>query len=250
MIDMQHRTDLQFFADGAATAAGDPAAGVSAADAGQQTGASAKVPAAPESEARQDWAEVREAYRAEFDAEVQSIVQRRLRGAQEKLRRYEERESAELAAGEQSRLAAEAGERRRALAAALRRSEAASHFSSLVGAADELRRRVPDFDLMRELESDAFAELTRPGSKVCLEQAYFALHPELRLREAEAVARRTAEAVSAAVSAGAARPHENGAQAASLGSMSHRDMSKGQRQELRRRIYAAGARGGHLPAGG
>ena len=250
MIDMQHRTDLQFFADGAATAAGDPAAGVSAADAGQQTGASANVPAAPESEARQDWAEVREAYRAEFDAEVQSIVQRRLKGAQEKLRRYEERESAELAAGEQSRLAAEAGERRRALAAALRRSEAASHFSSLVGAADELRRRVPDFDLMRELESDAFAELTRPGSKVSLEQAYFALHPELRLREAEAVARRTAEAVSAAVSAGAARPHENGAQAASLGSMSHRDMSKGQRQELRRRIYAAGARGGHLPAGG
>ena len=250
MIDMQHRTDLQFFADGAATAAGDPAAGVSAADAGQQTGASAKVPAAPESEARQDWAEVREAYRAEFDAEVQSIVQRRLKGAQEKLRRYEERESATLAESEQSRLAAEAGERRRALAAALRRNEAASHFSSLVGAADELRRRVPEFDLMRELESDAFAELTRPGSKVSLEQAYFALHPELRLREAEAVARRTAEAVSAAVSAGAARPHENGAQAASLGSMSHRDMSKGQRQELRRRIYAAGARGGHLPAGG
>lgn len=239
MIDMQHRTDLQFFADGAATAAGDPAAGVSAADAGQQTGASANVPAAPESEARQDWAEVREAYRAEFDAEVQSIVQRRLKGAQEKLRRYEERESALLAEGEQSRLAA-----------AMRRSEAASHFSSLVGAADELRRRVPDFDLMRELESDAFAELTRPGSKVSLEQAYFALHPELRLREAEAVARRTAEAVSAAVSAGAARPHENGAQAASLGSMSHRDMSKGQRQELRRRIYAAGARGDHLPAGG
>ena len=239
MIDMQHRTDLQFFADGAATAAGDPAAGVSAADAGQQTGASANVPAAPESEARQDWAEVREAYRAEFDAEVQSIVQRRLKGAQEKLRRYEERESALLAEGEQSRLAA-----------AMRRSVAASHFSSLVGAADELRRRVPDFDLMRELESDAFAELTRPGSKVSLEQAYFALHPELRLREAEAVARRTAEAVSAAVSAGAARPHENGAQAASLGSMSHRDMSKGQRQELRRRIYAAGARGDHLPAGG
>jgi hypothetical protein len=121
---------------------------------------------------------------------------------------------------------------------------------SAEGLADELRRRVPDFDLMRELENDAFAELTRPGSKVSLEQAYFALHPELRLREAEAVARRTAEAVSAAVSAGAARPHENGAQAASLGSVSHRDMSKGQRQELRRRIYAAGARGDHLPAGG
>jgi len=248
MIDMQKRTDLQFFADGAAAvAAGDPAAGVSAADAGQQAGASAEASAAPESEARQSWAEVREAYRAEFDAEVQSIVQKRLKGAQEKLRRYEQRESA---GSEESRLAAEAGERRRALAAALRRSEAASHFSSLVGAAEELRQRVPDFDLMRELENDAFAELTRPGSQVSLEQAYFALHPELRLREAEAVARRAAEAVSAAVSAGAARPHENGAQAASLGAMSHREMSKGQREELRRRIYAAGARGAHLPAGG
>lgn len=250
MIDMQHRTDLQFFADGAATAAGDPAAGVSAADAGQQTGASAKVPAAPESEARQDWAKVREAYRAEFDAEVQSIVQKRLKGAQEKLRRYEERESATLAESEQSRLAAEAGERRRALAAALRRSEAVSHFSSLVGAADELRRRVPEFDLMRELQGDAFAELTRPGSQVSLEQAYYAVHPDYRLREAEAVARRTAEALSAAVSAGAARPQENGAQAALPYAMSHREMSKGQREALRRRIYAAGAQGGHLPAGG
>ena len=146
--------------------------------------------------------------------------------------------------------AREAQPQQRALAAALRQREAEEHFRSLCAEAEELRQRVPDFDLMREMHSDAFAELTRPGSKVSLEQAYYALHPDLRLREAEAVARRTAEAVSAAVSAGAARPHENGAQAASLGSMSHRDMSKGQRQELRRRIYAAGARGDHLPAGG
>lgn len=244
MIDMQHRTDLQFFADGAATAAGDPAAGVSAADAGQQTDSS------PQTAARRSWAEVREDYRAEFDAEVQSIVQKRLKGAQEKLRRYEQRESAGEAESEERRLARETGELRRALSAALRRSEAASHFSALVGAAEELRRRVPDFDLMRELQGDAFAELTRPGSQVSLEQAYYAVHPDYRLREAEAVARRTAEALSAAVSAGAARPQENGAQAALPYAMSHREMSKGQREALRRRIYAAGAQGGHLPAGG
>ncbi|MBQ7473319.1 MAG: hypothetical protein IJS79_03105 [Oscillospiraceae bacterium] len=244
MIDMQHRTDLQFFADGAATAAGDPAAGVSAADAGQQTDSS------PQTAARRSWAEVREDYRAEFDAEVQSIVQKRLKGAQEKLRRYEQRESAGEAESGERRLARETGERRRALSAALRRSEAASHFSALVGAAEELRRRVPDFDLMRELQGDAFAELTRPGSQVSLEQAYYAVHPDYRLREAEAVARRTAEALSAAVSAGAARPQENGAQAALPYAMSHREMSKGQREALRRRIYAAGAQGGHLPAGG
>ena len=230
MIDMQHRTDLQFFADGAATAAGDPAAGVSAADAGQQTDSS------PQTAARRSWAEVREDYRAEFDAEVQSIVQKRLKGAQEKLRRYEQRESAGEAESGERRLARETGERRRALSAALRRSEAASHFSALVGAAEELRRRVPDFDLMRELQGDAFAELTRPGSQVSLEQAYYAVHPDYRLREAEAVARRTAEALSAAVSAGAARPQENGAQAALPYAMSHREMSKGQREALRRRI--------------
>ena len=49
---------------------------------------------------------------------------------------------------------------------------------------------------------------------------------------------------------GAARPRENGAQAATLGAPNYRSMSRQQREELRRRIYAAGAQGGHLPAGG
>ena len=39
-------------------------------------------------------------------------------------------------------------------------------------------------------------------------------------------------------------------QAASLGALSYRDMTKEQREALRRRIYAAGAKGTHLPAGG
>ena len=231
-------TDLQFFAAESAVAGGDgTAAGVSAADAGQQTSSeTAAAAASPEAEApspaRRSGEEVRAEYKTEFDAEVQGIVQWRLRTAQEKLRAYAAREA----------LAQRSG--------ALRRVQAATHFQELLAQAGELAGRMPGFDLMEELQSDAFASLTRPGSAVTLEQAYYALHPELREREAEDAARRAAEAVSAAVRSGAARPRENGAQPASLGTPDYRSMSKAQREELRRRIYAAGAMGGHLPAGG
>jgi hypothetical protein len=232
-------TDLQFFAAAEPIPAGgeETAAGVSAADAGQQnTAETAAAAAPPEAEApspaRRSWEEVRAEYKAEFDAEVQGIVQKRLRGAQEKLRAYAARET----------LAQRDG--------ALRRVQAAEHFRALCAQAGELAGKVPGFDLMTALQDDAFASLTRPGSAVTLEQAWYALHPELREREAREAAQRAAEAVSAAVRSGAARPRENGAQPASLGAPSYRSMSKAQREDLRRRIYAAGAMGGHLPAGG
>ena len=225
-------TDLQFFADESAPAAAETVSGAETADAGQNdvTDAAAAPQEAP-SPARKSWEEVRADYKAEFDAEVQAIVQKRLRGAQEKLRAYAAREE---------------DERR---GAALRREKAIDHFRALCRQAGELSSRVPDFDLMRELQNDAFAEITRPGSSVTLEQAFYALHPELRAREAEEAARKAAEAVSAAVRSGAARPKENGAQSASLGAPRYRSMSKDQREALKRRIYAYGARGDHLPAG-
>ena len=181
-------TDLQFFADESAPAAAETASGAETADAGQNdvTDAAAAPQEAP-SPARKSWEEVRADYKAEFDAEVQAIVQKRLRGAQEKLRAYAAREE---------------DERR---GAALRREKAIDHFRALCRQAGELSSRVPDFDLMRELQNDAFAEITRPGSSVTLEQAFYALHPELRAREAEEAARKAAEAVSAAVRSGAAR---------------------------------------------
>ena len=207
-------TDLQFFADESAPAAAETVSGAETADAGQNdvTDAAAAPQEAP-SPARKSWEEVRADY------------------AQEKLRAYAAREE---------------DERR---GAALRREKAIEHFRALCRQAGELSSRVPDFDLMRELQNDAFAEITRPGSSVTLEQAFYALHPELRAREAEEAARKAAEAVSAAVRSGAARPKENGAQSASLGAPSYRSMSKDQREALKRRIYAYGARGDHLPAG-
>ena len=59
---------------------------------------------------------------------------------------------------------------------------------------------------------------------------------------------KVAEAVAEAVRSGAARPRENTAESPAAPSLSHRDMSREQRQELRRRIYAAAAQGGHLGA--
>ena len=129
--------------------------------------------------------------------------------------------------------------------AALRR-QAGEHFDELRQQAERFAGKIPDFDLMRELEDDAFAEMTRPGSGVSVEQAYYALHPEFRAREAESVAKRAAEAVSASVRAGAARPAENGTQAASIGKLSYREMSRADREALKKRIYEAGQRGEHL----
>ena len=224
--------DLQFFAAESAPAAAETASGAETADAGQtETAGAARSPEEAPSPERKSWAEVRADYKTEFDAEVQGIVQRRLRTAQEKLRAYAAREEAER------------------LGAARRREEAIEHFRTLCAQAGEFSSRVPDFDLMQELQNDAFAEITRPGSSVTLEQAFYALHPELRAREAEEAARKAAEAVSAAVRSGAARPKENGAQSASLGAPRYRSMSKDQREALKRRIYAYGARGDHLPAG-
>lgn len=238
-MQTKEKTDLQLFAAaiGAEAGTGQAETGGTAADAGQECAA----PAAPEQSAaapRRSWAEVRAEYKDDFDREVQGIVQKRLRSAQEKLRAYEA----------QSAERRESSARHTELAAALRRAEAQEHFAALCAEAEGMRQRHRDFDLMAELQNDAFAELTRPGSGVGLEQAYYAVHPELRLHEAQAVAQRAVEALSAAVRAGAARPPENGAQSAALYGLSHRNMSREQREALRRRIYAAGAQGGHLGA--
>ena len=153
-MQKQFMTDLQLFAAGSAEAAGGTAAGEEAAAAGQEGAPqSARKPEEPERASapeRRSWAEVRADYKAEFDAEVQSIVQKRLRAAQEKLRAFAAREESER------------------IGAALRREKAIAHFRALCEQAGELAERLPDFDLMRELQNDAFAEITRPGSSVTL----------------------------------------------------------------------------------
>ena len=112
---------------------------------------------------------------------------------------------------------------------------------------EALRQRVPDFDLTRELKNPSFLRLTAPHTGLSLEEAYYAAHHrELGERLAQA------SLVSAvqAVSAGRARPRElRGGQSASAGSSDPRQMTREQREELKKRIYQAKAQGKKLPYG-
>lgn len=336
---MRDKNWLQFFAEGASGGDGG-AAGVTSADAGQSTGVTtadagqsfesrleqlgvpkdkirkgaykghaapavqAAEPVQPESgdADRKSWDEVKGSYKSEFDAEVQNIVQARVKKEQERSQQYADRETKlaplidffsakygldpenldvdalvqkfredsslsedkaaemgtsfevahklELAEQEEKRQERERKAREQQLAAAFQRQQVSDHFDVLSKQGEELARKIPGFDLTKELENKAFVEMTRPGSPVTVEQAYYALHPEFRQAEAASVARKATESVAASVRAGQSRPAENGAQAASVGTVSYRSMSKADREALKQRIRAAGARGEHLPYGG
>ena len=127
---------------------------------------------------------------------------------------------------------------------------ARNRFNDVVRQAAEFQSKVPGFDLMRELDNDEFADMMRPGSKITVEAAYYALHPEARQSEVEAAVQKAREAVSASVRSGSERPRETGSQAASLGNMPYRNMPKEQREDLKRRIREAGYRGEHIRPGG
>ena len=251
---------------------------------------------------RRSWDEVRAEYKSDFDAEVQNIVQQRVKKEQERAQQYVDRDmklspmieffakrygldaenldydqlldkfkednslsqeravemgtteevahKLDLAEIEEQRQAREKKAREQQLADAFKRQQVNDHFTNLQQQAAELQAKIPGFNLMAELENDAFAELTRPGSKVSVEQAYYALHPEFREAEAQSVAQRATQAVASSVRAGQSRPAENGTQAASVSKVSYRNMSKQDREALKQRIYAAGQRGEHLPYGG
>ena len=97
------------------------------------------------------------------------------------------------------------------------------------------------------MENPAFLRLTAPHTGLSLEEAYYAVHHrELGQR----LARASLESAVQAVSAGRARPRElRGGQSASIGSSDPRQMTREQREELKKRIYQAKAQGKKLPYG-
>ena len=52
------------------------------------------------------------------------------------------------------------------------------HVAGLVQQADELKKTFPNFDLREELQNETFRDLVKPGSKIGLADAYFAIHRE------------------------------------------------------------------------
>lgn len=128
--------------------------------------------------------------------------------------------------------------------------DAKAHLDNLIQQSAGLDQKIPGFDLLRELDNEEFVSMVQPGSKVTVEHAYYACHPEYWEHRIQDEVRKATEALAASVRAGAARPAENGSQAASVGNVPYRDRPKAEREDLKRRIYAAGYEGKHIPVGG
>lgn len=231
--------------------------GVNAADAGQENTES-------RGKGKKSWEEILSdpEYRREYDRQVQGIIKKRLRdrqGNEERLRKLaaamedigrslgldrpegREPDAAQLA----ERIRRDRQERLKNEFA--RAAQAKSRLDSLKLQAEELKKMVPDFDLGREMEDEKFLKLTAPHTGLSLEDAYYARHHR-ELGEKLAMAGLISAAK--AVSSGAARPRElRGGQEALNSSGDPRQMSRQEREALKRRIYQASAQGKKLPYG-
>lgn len=238
--------------------------GVNPADAGQESESAPEreepVTAAPET--RLSWEEILAdpEYKSAYDRQVQAAIQKRLRTgtqAEERLerlapileaigRRYGTGEDLMQCDLEELAEAIVSGESR--AERERRRAGIQEHLAALIGQERAMRERYPRFDLQREMEDRQFVRLTAPETGLTLEQAYCALHHRELSEEA---ARISLKAATDTVKAGRMRPRElSGGQAASTQNSDPRNMSRTQREELKKRIYDAKAQGKKLPYGG
>ena len=209
-----------------------------------------------ETPARPSWEEILKdpAYKSRYDAAVQGIVKARLKSraqAEEKLARL----APVLEALEESYGLTDEGDTA-ALAQLLRESaglrrpsadEIEAHLGALLREAELLREREPGFDLSRELEDPDFLRLTAPHSGVSLADAYYARHRAERERE---TARQSLEAVSRSLRSGGARPKElRETTAGARFSPNPAQMSRAEREALKKRILAARAEGRRIGPG-
>ena len=120
------------------------------------------------------------------------------------------------------------------------------HFQRLSQQAADLKAKVPSFDLMTEMKNPRFAAMTGPGSLLSVEDAYFAIHRQEMLNNAQQNAMQEAERKLASVrQKNASRPVENGAssQGASIGSMDYGKLSKDQRKAFKQDLQERWSRG-------
>lgn len=116
------------------------------------------------------------------------------------------------------------------------------HFQRLAQQAEELKQQFPDFDLMREIETNPrFVRMTAPGVGMSVQEAYFAIHgADIQKQSMQYAAQQAAKRIGDSVRAGASRPMENGMgnrQAAPMG-VDVKNMDAKTRAEYRRRIKA------------
>ena len=126
------------------------------------------------------------------------------------------------------------------------------HFDKLHQQGEIMKKTFPGFDLMTELKNPAFARMTAPNVGISVEDAYYAVHRnEIQTASMQVAAQKTAQKISNSIQAGRSRPSENGTtgQAPSVTTFDYRNASKEQRDELKRQIRAAAARGEKLYPG-
>lgn len=126
------------------------------------------------------------------------------------------------------------------------------HFEKLHQQGENMKKTFPGFDLMTELKNPAFARMTAPNVGISVEDAYYAVHRnEIQTASMQVAAQKTAQKISNSIQAGRSRPSENGTtgQAPSVTTFDYRNASKEQRDELKRQIRAAAARGEKLYPG-
>ena len=135
---------------------------------------------------------------------------------------------------------------------ALERQRIEQHIAKLQREGEALKQTFPNFNLRQELSNPVFARMTSPGVGLSVADAYYAVHRgEIQAASMEVAAKKTAEKLSNAIVANSGRPQENGtsSQAPSVSTFDYRKMTKAQRDDLRRRIRDAAARGEKLYPG-
>lgn len=135
---------------------------------------------------------------------------------------------------------------------ALERQRIEQHIAKLQREGDELKQTFPNFNLRQELNNPVFARMTSPGVGLSVADAYYAVHRnEIQAASMQVAAKKTAEKLSNAIASNSGRPQENGtsSQAPSVSTFDYRKMSKAQREDLKRRIRDAAARGEKLYPG-
>jgi RNase P protein component len=126
------------------------------------------------------------------------------------------------------------------------------HFQSLQQQGEAMKSKFPGFDLQKELQNPAFFRMTSPNVGISVEDAYFAVHRnEIMSAGMQVTAQKTAQKISNSIQAGRSRPSEAGTsgQAPSVTTFDYSKASPEQRNELKRQIRAAAARGEKLYPG-
>lgn len=127
-----------------------------------------------------------------------------------------------------------------------------NHFMKLEQQGEALKQVFPNFDLRKELQNPVFARMTSPNVGVSVEDAYHAVHRrEIMSAGMQVTAQQTAQKISNAIQAGSRRPDENGTsgKSPSVTTFDYSKASKAQRDDLKKQIRAAAARGEKLYPG-